>query len=101
MDNRNLSEKEKSELEETRRATLAKRRSSNKATNIVKDQNADDLDEQGLSQSEIKIVRQERKKRIINHMLCQTFHMADERKLNNITQKSCWESLVDSHPAAF
>ena len=100
MDNRNLSDKERAQLDETKRLTMNKRRSGKGGAVLVED-TAEDVDDQGLSQNEVKIVRQERKKRIINHMLCQTFNMIDERKLNTNTTKSCWERLVQSMPANF
>lgn len=100
MDNRNLSEQEKKQIEDSRRATLAKR--AKKDPKVIQD--IDDLDEtndQGLTQKETKIVRQERKKRIVNHMLCETVRQVDDRQVNLVSDKSWWERLVHTAPAAF
>lgn len=100
MDNRNLSEKEKQTIDDNKRASMAHR--SRKDADVVQESNMEnELNEQGLSTNEVKIVRQERKKRIVNHMLCQTFHLVDEKKFNNITVKTWWERLVQSSPLSF
>lgn len=47
-------------------------------------------------------MQEERKKRIINHMLCQTFNTVDEKKMNNIEKtKSFCERLWHTQPASF
>lgn len=69
MDNRNLSEQEKKTIDDNRRQSLAQR--TQKDTKVVRDiEDMDEIDEQGLTEKERNIVREERKKRIVNHMLC-------------------------------
>lgn len=46
-------------------------------------------------------MREERKKRIINYVLCTTFHLSDDRKQNIIATKKWWERLVHTAPSAF
>ena len=84
---------------ENKRATLAKRK---KDTKVVQD--IDDLEEtndEGLTQKEQKIVQEERKKRIVNHMLCETVRQVDDRQANLVSEKSWWERLMLTAPAAF
>lgn len=77
------------------------KRKSGKGAAVVQEDTAEDLDDQGLTQEEVRIIQEERKKRIVNHMLCKTFYTADERKLNFTTEKSWWERLVHTHPTNF
>ena len=75
---------------------------SKKDEKVVRDAGeGDELNEQGMNQKEVKIIREERKKRIMNHMLCQTFHLIDEKRFNNITEKSRCERLLMTAPANF
>ena len=100
MDNRNLSAKERANIEDQKRASMAMR--SKKDGKVVRDAGeGDELNEQGMNQKEVKIIREERKKRIMNHMLCQTFHLIDEKRFNNITEKNRCERLLMTAPANF
>ena len=74
MDNRNLSEKERAKIEAEKRASLAKRKEKKEGKVVREADEGEELNEQGMSQKEVKIIREERKKRILNHMLCQTIH---------------------------
>ena len=100
MDNRNLSAKERASIDEQKRASIAMR--SKKDEKVVRDAGeGDELNEQGMNQKEVKIIREERKKRIMNHMLCQTFHLIDEKRFNNISEKNRCERLLMTAPANF
>ena len=101
MDNRNLSEKEREALNATIRASMVKKQAQKGGKTVRESEADDDVNEQGLNPKEMKIVRQERKKRIINHMLCQTINMVDFKKFNNITTKSWWERLMHTAPSVF
>ena len=95
MDNRNLSAKERANIEEQKRASIAMR--SKKDEKVVRDAGeGDELNEQGMNQKEVKIIREERKKRIMNHMLCQTFHLIDEKSPTKPTALLCWGILDHS-----
>ena len=61
----------------------------------------DDSNDLGLNMKEMKIVRQERKKRIINHMLCQTFLTVNDRALNNEGEKNWCRRLLQTSPENF
>ena len=49
----------------------------------------------------MKIVREERKKRIINYMLCKTFYMSDDRNQGTVTTKTLTERLMHTSPSQF
>ena len=102
MDNRNLSQKEREALEETKKA-LEQRTSLKKGSSKVIRETEDggEVNDQGFTQHEMQIVRQERKKRIVNHMLCTTFHQVNEKGFNNTVMKNCCERLMLSAPNDF
>ena len=75
------------------------RKGNSKVVRETEDGN--EVNDQGLREKEMQIVRQERKKRIINHMLCTTFHQVNEKGFENIVEKSCWRRLMLSAPERF
>ena len=46
-------------------------------------------------------MRQERKKRIVNHMLCETVRQVDDRQVALVSEKSFWQKLMHTAPEAF
>jgi len=86
-------------VEDNRRATLARTKKDPKVIQDIDD--LDEMNDQGLTQKETKIVREERKKRIVNHMLCETVRQVNDRQVNLVSEKSWWERLVHTAPAAF